>query len=933
MEKGAHVAFTACRCAWGARSMAHSMIDVASPHASPARERFRLGSCVIDLATYTAGDETLTEQEAALLRVLWEADGKPISQAALYREVWGYRAEPQGRALYYAVRRLRTKVGDDTQDPRFLVTVRGVGFRLDGVTPIAAKTSAVPEHPPTPVLVPTSTAVHRADPLREMRPADAFVGRQEELAELAGVVADGARVINLIGPGGVGKTRLAVEFLSQSSRRVCAVELGDLAPGGDPTAVLGDAFGLSDSPPTMRQIGRVAAFRSVDTLLLDRCEHLIDALAPLLEQLLVETDLVLIATSRHRLSVSGEVLFDVPPLPLHEAAQLLVSRARALRRSMRIRPTDPVVQRIVGRVDGLPLAIELTAGRLRASSPQQVERRLGENLTALDGSGRGSLHATLAWSWNLLAAEHRQALAALHQLGSVIRPEHAEHILAPMGSPYALLEGLVDRSWLQPSADEPFRYRLLAPTMEWLRTQSPALHPEVVETLIEHGAQIVRRTGFSEIRPGAVHRIASLAVARRHALSEELVVAAAVASNSETELQQAIAMVDQLHEARGEVSATVELGLGWAMFRFGHHLQVERRQAARLDGLPLTPLQRVERGWALARIAKDLGRLDEATQRATQAFEAARALGSVSLQASISSLLVEILIHDGALSAALEAGRRTLALSEQFGSGEADADRARNLAVSTAGRLAPLYLMNGDVITARRAMERLLAWYRSKGAMVQVFQTLSNLALLEVMVGNSDASAVRIDEALALEPLPIGNFARVQSWVVRSKIHASRGDLVAARAAAISGVELAAANNPKSHLIALLELGWVDLLDGRLSSRAAQDCLEQCREGKFRLLGCQAAGMCAWYAARRREPAPVIRALAEEAEALASFEGVADEQIVALAGAAVGYTAAGDQEAAARAIENATEKTAALAHLSIMAGVVPLARADMRRLQ
>ena len=888
---------------------------------------FRLGSCVVNLVSYQAGEETLTEQEASILRVLLEAGGKPVSRMQLYREVWGYRVEPRGRALDFAIRRLRAKVGDDTRAPRHLLTVRGVGFRLDGAEHLK------PEEPASGVGSPEAPMPSlQAAPLRKLRPAEAFVGRQAELAELAELLEQGERVITLIGPGGVGKSRLAVELLHRLEKKVVVAELGELEPDSDPLPTLGAAFGLQVDNPSMRDVCRAAVWCGVDILLLDRCEHLETTLLLVLDELLARTKMVVLVTSRHRLDHWMESLFDIPPLSVDEGAELLVRRVRALRRGSRLQPTDPVVRRIVERLDGLPLAIELTAGRLRASSPQQVERRLKENLSSLDGSGRDSLGATIAWSWGLLPAPHRQALSALHLLGSVIHPEHAEAVLSSMGDAVGLLEGLVDRSWLQPSSDEPFRYRLLAPNLEWLRAHAPPPDPRMVDALIEQCEAHTRGLNLTVLGYAAVTRVGELALDQAHPRTGALLSTSVRAANSEPELERSLALVDRYHAAQEAVDGQVELALLWSLLRFGHVARAEQRLKVFLEKGRCSPRQIVECLWMRARIAKNRGQIEAAAAHATEGLHAATELGNAALQACISSLLIEIWTQEGNLTRALDAGRRTLLLCGQLGRMGEGVRRTRELAISATGRLAPLYLMDGDVEMARTAMAGQLDLHRSRGLLVRLFNALINIALLEVMVGELDRAEAHLAEAHALEPLPVGGFSRVQALVVRSKLLTSRELRSQARSVALEAVELASADQTDARVMALMELGWLDLLDRRLSSSASQECLARCREGGLRLMGCQAAGMEAWFAARRQEPAEAVCALALEAEERAGFDGLADEQVVALAGAAVGFAAAGYAEASARALAQAESKAAALSHLTILAGVLPLARQELARL-
>ncbi|MFB7665975.1 BTAD domain-containing putative transcriptional regulator [Kitasatospora sp. NPDC056138] len=294
----------------------------------------------------------------------------------------------------------------------------------------------------------------------------AFVGRADEVAEVAGLLR-AARLVTLVGPGGVGKTRLAVEVAAVAADGVRFVELAPLHDGaGLPQALLG-AFGLRENGLTLGNSGpapvdRLAAALSDQRLLLvlDNCEHVIDDVAALAARLLARCPrLRVLATSREPLGITGEHLWPVRPLDGDSAVRLFTDRAGAVRRGFTADPR--VVGRICAAVDNLPLAIELVAARVRALDVDDLAKRLDD---VLEVAARGSraaaerhrtLRSVVAWSWALLSDAEQQAARRFTVFAGGATAESARQVC---GTDVAALESLVDKSLLE-FADG--RYRML----------------------------------------------------------------------------------------------------------------------------------------------------------------------------------------------------------------------------------------------------------------------------------------------------------------------------------------------------------------------------------------------------------------------------------------------------------------------------------------
>ena len=295
-----------------------------------------------------------------------------------------------------------------------------------------------------------------------------FVGRTGELEELSGAVRSG-RLVTLIGPGGVGKTRLAVEAavaLREEHRDgAWLVEFASVTePDGVAPAVAGAlgaaAAGLIGPPSpdsTVELIVRYLAGRSL-LVVFDNCEHVIAQAAALAETLTgTVPGLRLIATSREPLGVPGEVLVSVGPLALPAAVELFVDRARAVRPGFTAdEHARPVINDICRRLDGLPLAVELAAARLRSLTLATLAERLDDRFRLLTVGARTALprqqtlRAVVDWSYDLLFSDERRLFARLSVFAGGCDLDAAEAVCAddrvPAGEILDVLSRLVDKS-------------------------------------------------------------------------------------------------------------------------------------------------------------------------------------------------------------------------------------------------------------------------------------------------------------------------------------------------------------------------------------------------------------------------------------------------------------------------------------------------------
>ncbi|MBE1587298.1 BTAD domain-containing putative transcriptional regulator [Nonomuraea angiospora] len=303
-------------------------------------------------------------------------------------------------------------------------------------------------------------------------PLTSLVGRDEAVAEVRSLLRAG-RLVTLTGPGGVGKTRLALAAASGTGGDGWLVELAALLPGAAEVEVaeaVAAVLGLRDDTagpgaPYEGAVERIAgALAGREPLLvLDNCEHVVEQVAALAGRLLqAAPGLRILATSQESLRIEGEALWSVPPLTREAAVELFAARAG-------VEPDEDVAE-ICARLDGLPLALELAASRMRALTPRQLADRLDDRFRLLASGLRGAparqrtLRAMIDWSWELLTGPERVVLRrlAVHADGGTL--EAAEEVSADPGVDVLdVLARLVDRSLVvrvrAPGAEP--RYRLL----------------------------------------------------------------------------------------------------------------------------------------------------------------------------------------------------------------------------------------------------------------------------------------------------------------------------------------------------------------------------------------------------------------------------------------------------------------------------------------
>lgn len=439
-----------------------------------------IGSHEVDLRMHVVrrdGEEiSLSPIEVGLLRHLLTRTAQPVPAADLLREVWGYRSGVRTNAVPLAVRRLRLKIEVDASDPQVLKTVPGSGYLLD---PAGFSSRPAPQHT-------TTQALPRA-------PVDSFVGRQAQLDHLRRHLDSGAQLVTLHGPGGAGKTRLALRFASTRMGQAAFCDFAEARTDHDVASALVEGIGIAaGAADPIERAGAALAGRGRIVAILDNAEQVIEAVraaADMLRQAAPEA--MLVVTSRTVLDLAGEKVIAVGPLEDDDAVALL--QQRVAERGVELAGAA-TLREVARHLASLPLAMELIAPQLCVMSPDQVLERLrrgGPLPSRRHGPERQrTLDSTLDWSWELLSERGRAAVGQLTCFVGGFGLEAAEGVLSAEDPVDVVLE-LVEHAWLVrwPMEDGAFRFQLPETIRSWIlrRAQDdPALTAQLAETRARH---------------------------------------------------------------------------------------------------------------------------------------------------------------------------------------------------------------------------------------------------------------------------------------------------------------------------------------------------------------------------------------------------------------------------------------------------------------
>jgi predicted ATPase/DNA-binding winged helix-turn-helix (wHTH) protein len=376
-----------------------------------------------------------------VLRYLVEHPGRLVTHEELLEALWpGTFVQPE--VLKSHIASIRAVLGDDARRPRFIETMSRRGYRfIASITEGARASHAAAREISATAATPTGPPPSRTTNLPEA--VTELIGREADLGQITALVTE-HRLVSLIGAGGIGKTRLALEvardLLPRFPDGVFVAELGPLSSPELVPATVASALGITHVAGTVSREGVAGAVGTKKFLLvIDNCEHVIEAAAGMAEALLrASPGASLLATSREPLRVSGEYVYRVPSLdvPAEDpqdmedvfrsgAVRLFVSRAHAAEpRYVAEGPVLAATAAICRRLDGIPLAIELAATRIAGFGVAGVAARLDDRFRLLTGGSRTlarqqTMRATLDWSYDLLSESER---VVLRRLGVFVGP-------------------------------------------------------------------------------------------------------------------------------------------------------------------------------------------------------------------------------------------------------------------------------------------------------------------------------------------------------------------------------------------------------------------------------------------------------------------------------------------------------------------------------
>jgi predicted ATPase/DNA-binding SARP family transcriptional activator len=551
-------------------------------------------------------------------------------------------------------------------------------------------------HPPPQPPPPTAGAAAR---VRLGVPVSSFVGRDGEVRRVAALLAV-QRIVTLVGPGGVGKSRLAGHAAATIQDRyddgVLVVDLS--AARSESLAATVAAALLLVSPDPSRLVDRIvevlAARRQL--LLFDNCEHVADAVAALVEAVAAGTSFVdVLCTSREALRADGEHVVAVAPLPTGGAVALLTDRIRAADPSAVLPPGGELLEQICDRLDGLPLALELAAARMPALGLDGLLAALEEPLDAL-GRGRRtaaprhrSLREVVEWSFRLLDTPQRELFTQVAVFAGAVEVSAITAVCGAAGP----LPDLVDRSLVVRHDTAPVTYGMLE-TLRVFGRERLAADPDAAGLRARHTAWVatlVADTGAARCRPDEADALRRFdmhltEVRRAHdhlcavggaeeLLRMSLVLAELGFQQAREDLTQmadrAVAVVDPMKEAGTHPPLPRVLGMtAHSLWQRGDLDGAERRcetalEMARAQGKPESSRDALE---ALANVVVFRGELDSARELATRAHDLAEAVGDLPLLLMSHCDLTMWAAYAGDGHAAAEHERRAAALATALGS-------------------------------------------------------------------------------------------------------------------------------------------------------------------------------------------------------------------------------------------------------------------------
>lgn len=582
-----------------------------------------------------------------------------------------------------------------------------------------------------------------------------FVGRKRELAEIAKSLANN-RLLTLLGVGGIGKTRLSLqlagEMLDTFPDGVWFVELAPLTDSQLVPQAVASALGVKEEAghPVIEALENHVSDRQL-LLILDNCEHLLEACADLVKQLLqFGPRLKIVTSSRENLHVVGENTYQVPALAVpdpsgaispealtqYESVRLLVDRAVAAQPTFHVTEQNAsAITEICRRLDGIPLAIELAAARLRGLSVDNIAARLSDRFRLLTRGSRNAiprqqtLRALIDWSYDLLSEKERILFRRLAVFAGGWTLEGAEGVATggalDRTSVLDLLVDLVDKSLVVVEA-EGARYGLLETVRQYAeeRLRESGETKEVRERHLDFYVALAEKAGAGIIGPEQTGWLRQLDLDLENLLSAHAWCSTGSdASESDYRLVHAIKLY-------------------WFMrglLDLGHRVTVE---AISIPALQPHSLDRCKALWVAGQICSYTGRYDEAQRYLYESLAIARHHGDRRMVAAVLNILALAALGQGDRTAAQVHSEEALDLARKVGN-------KREIAVAS-NALAQLHRLDGRLDRAEPLYEEVVALAHDLHDREFVAIGLLGLAMVAISRGSAERARDLLREALAI---------------------------------------------------------------------------------------------------------------------------------------------------------------------------------------
>ncbi len=608
-----------------------------------------------------------------------------------------------------------------------------------------------------------------------------FVGREHELAAVKDELA-GTRLLTLFGIGGVGKTRLslqvAAEVVANHPDGVWFVELAPISDARLVPQAVATVLGVREEPGRSILDALLQHVRDRSLLLvLDNCEHVIDACATLVHQLLqASAGVRILASSRERFNIAGETVHPVPPLAVptpdgqpsadaagaSEAVRLFVERARGSQPAFALSDRNtPAVVEICRRLDGIPLALELAAARLRALPVEEIAARVNDRFRLLASGDRTALprqktlRALIDWSHDLLSEPERALFRRLAVFAGGFTLDAAEAVAAggeiAAGDVLEVLTGLVDKSLVTLDADAG-RYAMLETVRQYAMEKLDASGEGDLlrEKHLDHYLAVVEKAAAGFAGPERAKWLDHLDRARENVLAAHA---------------WSLRTLDGGERSYRLVFSTRYYWFQRGLLELGHRVSLDTIASGHAMSATIARSRAL---WVVGQICAHMGRYREAQAYLEESLSIARSAGDRHTVAGVLHVLALAMIGQGDAAAARRLCEETLDIARDMG------DERRMVMASNA--LAQLHRLDGQLDRAEDLYLEAAALSRKLGDRVTEAIVMLNLAMVAVGKSNDPRATDLLCQVLAITGETGARQALQSAFEVAAGLAASRGD-------------------------------------------------------------------------------------------------------------------------------------------------------------